>query len=138
MNKDDIREVGFAEQITIVLRLERELQGRWVIQKFMFDEWRGVTISAINPAEPIYDTWYPICKILTYATSAEAADAMMELQRRLPNCPAMRVAPVRKDIDAAQLRPGTPTEQRLYGRYPKWGELKRKFPELATTPKDFL
>jgi hypothetical protein len=124
-----LRETKFHEQIALLLRVTEQLRGCWVVQRNLFDEWRGLFVNPISPEAPLSKGFYPVTG--TYATSGEAVDAMLAMQTKYPNCPPLRVVPVQKDINATQLYPGTYDLKKKYGEYPKWGELLRKFPEIG-------
>ena len=94
----------FREQVQTLLQVERQLENRWVIQKFQFGEWRGIIVYAIIPDDPISET-APMTGTATYATSGEAMKAMEKLQAQYPDVP-MQVAPAWQNILNAQLAPG--------------------------------
>jgi hypothetical protein len=78
--KNVLRETTFREQILTLLEVERQLENRWVVQKFQFDEWRGINVNAIIADDPISER-FPITGTPTYETSGEALAAMQKLQR---------------------------------------------------------
>ena len=124
--KRKLRETTFQEQIQTVLAVERQLAGRWVIQRFQSycDEWRGIRVTAIITDDPVHEE-PPISGTATYATSSEAVDAMEELHNKFPDVP-MRVAPAEEDILQAMLWPRKADEKARFGEYPTWEELRRK------------
>lgn len=124
--RKSVRETSFSEQVQTVLAVERQLAGRWVIQKFAYGEWRALWLNPIMPGNPLSEMWAPFSGVQSYATSGEAVDAMMELQSIGPGRP-MRVVPAEEDIKATPLIPRTGREQAFYGRCPRWGELLLKF-----------
>lgn len=77
---NEIKEESFAEQIATLVRVTAELKGRWIIQKFQFEEWRRIILNPLMLYDPVHECWAPICGVTTYATSSEAADAIQTLQ----------------------------------------------------------
>jgi hypothetical protein len=132
--KRKLRETTFADQIEAMFVVEWELEGRWVIQKFAYEEWRGLWVNPIATENPVSEMWSPFNGVPSYATSGEATDAMMELQTIAPDR-RMRVVRAEKDIGATLLTPRTAQEQATFGRGPRWGELLRKFPKLRMPPR---
>jgi hypothetical protein len=124
--KGKLRETTFLEQIQTVLAVERELEGRWVIQREFYGEWRGIIIRPIIPHDPVSEP-FPLTGTATYPTSGEAVDAMERLHERFPEI-QMRVSPVEDDIQATRLWPHTGLEKSTYGDYPTWAELRGKCP----------
>ena len=127
--KQKLRETTFQEQIQTLLTVERNLAGRWVIQRFQFDDWLGVRVNPLMTDDPIHEE-PPISGTATFATSGEAVEAMIALHEKFPDV-QMRVSPVENDIRATGLSPRKYDEKSKYGEYPTWGELLQKFPELA-------
>ena len=127
--KRSLRETTFREQIETVLAVERELEGRWVIQKFAYGEWRALWVNPISPENPVSEMWYPFGSSMSYATSGEAVEAMIKLKTIAPDAP-MRVEKAEQDIRATQLAPATGDDRAQYGQFPKWGELLQMLPEL--------
>ena len=126
--RQKLRGTTFREQIQIVLRVERQLRGRWVIQRFQFERWLGVRINPLMADNPVHEE-YPITGIATYETSGEAVEAMVRLHQKYPAL-RMRVRPVEKDIAATYLWPRTYNAQQRFGQYPTWGQLRRQFSDV--------
>lgn len=125
-------EPTFDDQIATVLRVEVELEGRWVVQKCEFGIRAGIQIHAIIPESPVDQMWVPFSARDTYETSGEAVDEMERLSAIGADVP-MRVSPVQEDIDCTYLFPRTGAEKRKYGDIAiTWGELKRRFPEVIS------
>jgi len=122
--RNRLRETSFREQVETIIAVAEQLEGWWVIQRFQFDEWRGIRINPLMTDDPVHEE-YPVSGTLTYATSSEAVDATIALNEKFPYV-LMRVGPVAEDIRATRLLPRTRSEKLIFGEYPRWGELLKK------------